>query len=90
MCWKIKHWAIFGNEWLWFHILAGGVLARLGLLLLDQAQTMLAVLLLAIGWEVYEYLTDDIIKVYGSVERFLYDAGGDIVGALLCALIVVI
>ena len=51
---------------------------------------MVTITLLAVGWEVYEYLATDLVSVYSSTERFLWDALGDVLGGILMALIVLI
>jgi hypothetical protein len=85
---KFFMWGLMSNSWLWFHMLFGGVYALL-LRCIDISNSFILISLFgfALLWEVYEYITDDIIKIYGSVERFLYDASGDVIGALLIAIL---
>jgi len=77
---KFINLAFVQNRWLWFHMLAGGILAHI--------IPLWAILLLAIGWEVFEYFTSDVEKIYRSKSRFFLDAFGDIMGALIIAIIV--
>jgi hypothetical protein len=83
--------AFLKNQWLWFHILAGGMLVKLFLKLgfTDQFSFLLVVAI-ALLWEIYEYVSSDLIAVYGSKKAFLLDALGDIIGAVAMAVIVVI
>jgi hypothetical protein len=82
--------ALLENRWLWFHILAGGMAAKLIHLWFDEYFTFGVVLAAAIGWEVYEGLTSDLSAIYGSDENFVYDAVGDIFGAVIMCLIVIV
>ena len=84
-----------GNVWAWFHILAAGTGAKIFLQYNDDKwQVLLAVFLITIGWEIYEFITDGgvagMIKIYGSLERWFYDSLGDVVGANFMAYVVVI
>ncbi len=92
--WKFFKWGFFKNTWAWFHIMFGGIGARLFLIVLDKYQTMALVLLITIIWEVVEYFADGgkegMIDIYGSLERWAYDSAGDILGANLMAIIVII
>jgi len=88
---KLFRYAIYDNKWLWFHILAGGVLAKLVMLFnCGQQLAVIIVLLLAVGWEILEYISNDVGQIYGSKERFFLDAFGDIFGAFLSAILVVL
>jgi len=78
------------NQWLWFHILGGGVLAKIFQLFLAPQMALLGVLIIAIAWEVFEYLKDDVVSIYGSKKRFFKDALQDVMGAFLMAAIAVI
>jgi len=86
----ILKYGFLNNKWLWFHILGAAFLFRLGLHWLTEQQSFLAVLLIAVLWEVYEYLTSDIEKIYGSRKLFFLDSLGDILGSLLIMLIMVL
>jgi hypothetical protein len=52
------------------------------------------VFLITILWEVVEYFADGgaegMIDIYGSLERWAYDSAGDIIGANLMSLAVVL
>jgi len=72
--------AFVQNRWLWFHMIAGGILAHM--------IPLWSILTLAIAWEVLEYFTSDVEKIYGSKSRFFLDAFGDVMGALIIAIIV--
>lgn len=78
------------NVWLWFHILIGGILTRIFNIVLSDSDSVLATFIVAILWEVYESRKDDIVAVYGSWSRFFYDAAGDVLGAVICGIVVVI
>jgi len=85
---KIK-WMFFQNTWVWFHIIAGDVLQRILLLIgFSYLQTVLGVFIIAVGWEVFEFIKDRkrLKDIYGSKERWLWDSIGDIVGAVLAAI----
>jgi hypothetical protein len=87
---KFLNWALLGNTWSWFHALAGGVMWLIGtkLLRLSAVTTWLSILGIALAWEIGEYLTQDVVTVYGSRERFLYDSAGDVLLALAVATLV--
>ena len=76
------------NTWLWFHILGGGILAKIALIWLVPQLAVTAVLVIAILWEIYEYIADDVEKIYGSKKCFYKDALQDIAGAVLMAIVV--
>ena len=85
------------NTWLWFHILGGGILAKIFELVYchkirkydSRQMAVLTVLAIAIAWEVLEYSMG--INAYGNnFKRFVLDAFGDIMGAFIMAVIVVI
>ena len=78
------------NTWLWFHILGGGILAKIALIWLQPQLAVITVLGIAILWEVFEYIKDDVEKIYGSKKRFYKDALQDIFGALIMAIVVVL
>ncbi|MFA4990572.1 MAG: hypothetical protein WC579_01510 [Candidatus Paceibacterota bacterium] len=89
---KIKEFFNYGimeNLWLWFHMLVGGLFAlfceKIGI---SFYPIIIIVLFMSILWEIFEYITDDVEKIYGSLKRFIYDAIGDIIGSLIIALLV--
>ena len=77
------------NQWLWFHMLAGAIAAKILLIWLDPHPVVLIVTGCAVAWEVFEYFITDVEKVYGNKKRWFFDTFFDIVGALIMALIVV-
>lgn len=78
------------NVWLWFHILAGGIGAKLFNLFLSPNHSVGLVLVIAMLWEVFEYVKDDVKAIYGSKKAFFIDAIQDVAGALIMAVVVVI
>ena len=87
---KFYYWGFRKNVWLSFHLIA----ASLGAFLLQKffsyspSTNLLIVLGLAVFWEIVELALEarfDPKKVYGSVERWVHDSLGDILGALLIA-----
>lgn len=85
-------WMFFENVWLWLHIFAGGVVARL-LLWWGIWQPVTAILIVfgfAVWWELLELVYGNIKEKYGSRTHFFADAAGDILGAVAMAVIVVI
>jgi len=84
-------WSFTENTWIHFHMVAGGVGAVVGLYLDIHPLTVLAIVaVLAVFWELYEKLIEDILAVYKSRERWLWDTFGDIVGALVIAVLVIL
>ena len=84
-------YCIYQNKWLWFHILAGGILAKLALAFFKNGQIAMEIVLLsAILWEIFEYFKDNVGKIYGSKKHFFLDSLGDIAGAVIMAIIIVI
>jgi hypothetical protein len=91
---KFLEWGLNGNVWIWFHMLFGGIGARVGEALgYSDLKTLIIIFLCAVGWEVVEFIIDGgiegMIKIYGSLERWAYDCAGDVLGALIMALMVV-
>ena len=78
------------NTWLWFHILGGGVLTKIFLIWFTGQVTVLLVLAIAVLWEVFEFIKDDVNKIYGSRKRFYLDAIQDIAGAVIMGLVIVL
>jgi hypothetical protein len=84
---RLLEWGFKGNTWVWFHILAGGVGAKvLNVWMTDVNFVMLG----AMVWELIEVTFSSPIKVYGSIARWGYDSLGDVLGAVLAAIIVVV
>ena len=78
------------NVWLWFHILFGGIGAKVFSLFLQPNQAVGLVFLVAVLWEVFEYVKDDVESIYGSKKAFFVDAIQDVAGALIMAIVVVL
>jgi len=89
---KLLRWGFCSNYWIWFHILAAGIFAKIINIWLCNLSTIFLIFVGAVSWEVIEYIKDgdQIINIYGSIERWIYDCFGDIIGAVVCAVIVVI
>lgn len=88
---KLFKEAVYNNKWLWFHIVAGGILCKIFLTFTHPPMAIALVFLLAIGWEFVEYFVqspEKIDKTYGSFKEFFLDAIGDIFGAFFMAIIV--
>ena len=92
---KLLRWGFCQNQWIWFHGLAGGCLAKVGLLVCTSLRSLLYVALMALAWEVVEFFVECkgrwniIIDIYGSKERWFYDSLGDVLIAIAMAGIVV-
>ena len=87
---NIFKYGFLQNQWLWFHILGAAVLLRIVQIWYTDQQSFLAVLVIAVLWEVFEYFTSDIEKIYGSKKLFFLDSLGDIFSAVLIMLIMVL
>ena len=83
-------YAFLENRWLWFHLFAGGVLAKFLLTKVDPVTTLVLVLVASITWEVLELIVRDVEQIYGSKKRFFMDAAGDIIGGVIMAAVVVV
>ncbi|GAB4375307.1 MAG: hypothetical protein Kow0042_20610 [Calditrichia bacterium] len=83
-------YSIIQNRWLWVHIVAGGVLAKILLNWFPPLIAILIVVLLAMSWELLEFSISDIQEQYGSKERFWWDAFGDVLGSAVMGAIVLI
>ena len=78
-----------GNVWLWFHILGAGVLAKIGIIFFPALITVLIIFAIAIIWEIIELYVQG-TGIYGNTKIWLADSLGDVLGAVLMAIIVVI
>jgi len=89
---KIREFFSYGimtNVWLWFHMLFGGLFAFFCKKTeVDCWLSLIALLGITILWEVFEYFSDDVEQIYGSFKNFMYDAIGDIGGAVLIAILI--
>lgn len=82
--------AFLQNVWLWFHILTGGMATKFLNAWFNDLSTFAMVLVAAVGWEVFEGLTSDLKAIYGSIRNFIFDAIGDICGAMIMCIVVLI
>ncbi|RMF61020.1 MAG: hypothetical protein D6748_02720 [Calditrichaeota bacterium] len=80
---KFFRYAIFENRWLWAHMLLGLTAAKILSTSVSDRWVVIAILAGALVWEAGEWLFTDIKEIYGSVEIFLMDSTGDILGAML-------
>ena len=93
---KLLHWGFCGNYWGWFHLLAGGSIAKFANIWISGLISILIVLVVALIWECVEFFIEckgsfEIVKkIYGSVEKWIYDSIGDVILAVLCAILVVL
>ena len=79
------------NRWLWFHILAGGTLAKFFIIFDTSFNAILGVAVIAIMWEAFEALIlKDINNYSGGTMGWFADSLGDVLGAVLMALVVVL
>lgn len=77
-----------GNWFLWFHMLAGGALAiGLRYIMSNKRQIILMVFAIAVLWEILEvYIWG--WAVYGNDLNAFADALGDVLGAVIIAMMV--
>lgn len=93
---KLLRWGFCTNYWVWFHILVGGLIANVCSIWLPGWLSALVVFIAALVWEGVEFYfesdmtVEEIRKTYGSVERWIYDSIGDVLGAVACGIIVVV
>ena len=90
---KVPEWFYFafnGNTWLWFHMVAGGISAKIAKAIgFEDYLTILGVLVAALLWEKIEHFIENQLLVYKSTKRWFFDTLGDIVGAVAIAGLVV-
>lgn len=80
--------AFITNVYLWVHALGGVFFFSVLYIIFNKTGSSLIILLmLAMGWEVMEYFTNDVKKTYGSFRNFVYNATGDIIIAMAAGLI---
>lgn len=78
------------NDGIWIHMIGGGILAKVIRHYLSAKYAILAILAIAITWEFIEFYLETpnkgaLLAIYGSVERYIYDSIGDILGAVIIA-----
>jgi nitrogen fixation-related uncharacterized protein len=82
---------IFNNRWLFVHMLGGVIAGKVALMIHMPALIAIGVVLLvALLWEVYEWRIEDQEAIYGSKLNASFDALGDILGAVICCIVVVL
>lgn len=93
-----NHFIRFGfmmNDGIWIHMIGGGILAKVFNVYFLPSTSILIILGIAILWEFIEAYIETpnknaIINIYGSIERYVYDSIGDILGAVIIAMLVVL
>jgi len=95
-------YGVLKNVWLWSHLLLGGFLAKIILLIgADGQRATVWVLVVAVAYEIVMYFyrssNGSLESIYGdeqegvsAKEHYLMDAFFDVIGALLMAIIVAI
>jgi len=91
---KFIKWGFRQNQYIWFHILAAALLFN-ALIAVNVVLWIAIAITFAVAllWEVIEFYVEcggkweNVISVYGSIERWKYDTAGDIIGAVLVVLI---
>lgn len=83
------------NDGIWMHMIGGGILAKVFNVYFLPLTSILLVLGVAILWEFIEAYIEtpnksQIIKIYGSIERYVYDSMGDILGAVIISILIVL
>ena len=67
---NLLNWGFFGNRWAWFHIMGGAVCAKIALVPFDKWNALLITILLAILWELFEFVYDGGVDgILGFVEQ---------------------
>lgn len=63
---KLLFWSLCGNYWLWFHMLAGAILGKVGILFFSKTLTISLIAILAMIWEIVEYY----LECGGDIKRY--------------------
>lgn len=94
---KTIQWGFIQNEWISLHFIAGGIIGRLindhKIIYLSPEKAVLITTGIGIGWEVLEAIVESTltkrgqIHRYGSVERYWFDTGGDVIAVGLGSLV---
>lgn len=92
---KFFNYSFLMNEGIWIHMIGGGILARIFHIFFSAEVSVLLVLAIAVLWEFIEYCLETpnkvaMLEIYESVEHYRYDTFGDIFGAVIIALLVVV
>lgn len=80
------------NEGIWIHIIGSAILAKIIRIRFSYLATIISVFLIVVLWEVIEIYIETptmtaTLSIYGTYARYLYDTAGDIIGAILIAII---
>lgn len=90
-------YTIYLNHWLWFHIFGGGLLAKIFIEYgMQKNDALFWVMVVAVAWEFLFFAIRHFWKGwsgYGDMfmtprKHYFLDAIGDVVGALIMALVV--
>lgn len=84
---EILQFMFWRNYYVSFHIICGGIGARIFKEVLTPVEAIILIFGITILWEVIEYYLEG-ISTYGTTKRWLLDCAGDIVGAIICAALV--
>lgn len=91
---KLLVWGFCQNYWVWFHAIAAGILTRiLQSILSNSWAIVIIVAIMAFAWEAIEYQFEtnrNPADVYGTRERWAYDSLGDIIIAIIVAIMIVV
>ena len=88
----------YRNNWgLWFHMFIGMIWAKTGIFLeFSNPEIMAITIWSTLAWEAIEWVYEDhankknVIANYGSLSNYWYDTIADILGAIICAVIVIL
>ncbi len=80
------------NEGIWIHIIGASILAKIIRIRFSYIATIIIVFFIAVLWEIIEIYIETptmtaVLSIYGTYARYLYDTAGDIIGAVVIAII---
>jgi hypothetical protein len=80
------------NEGIWIHIIGAAILSKIIRIKYSYLTTTLLIFLIALVWEIIEFYIEtpnisSMVAIYGTIARYTYDTCGDILGALIIAII---
>ena len=84
------------NYWGWFHVLVSAIVSKLCLGVISDLEIIGIVSIGAIIWEFIEFFCEcrgrikQVVSIYGSMERWLYDTIGDILLAVIISIIIIL
>lgn len=93
---KLLYWGFCSNYWGWFHALSGTLIAKVANHFLAAGWSILITFVIAVIWEIIEFRIEcsgswsEVEKIYGTKGKYLYDSVGDVLLALIFAIIVVV